>query len=529
MSSHDIHSVKERSSLSTIQVPKPYQIPVMILRIFCLLPAVIGIYNNLSKSWTYNSYDNTGVFENKSTPLVHNVALLWCVLGGYWSWIFTTSMLKRWLYYYEIHSALVRLITLTVIIWSVSAFLNSHYGLDQPIWNWMTICYILLLCNVLKITLASNPKYYSRSEDIEEPKINHKSSFVRILVLPLTIVVFITMFASLFQVGQMRRRSAELSQMRTIIPVAEKHPELPEANVRVMVFILSAWTPKAIGKRKEFRETTLKLMPDNNQQISYFYRFMLGQPPNEKVKATMGPLIEKEMKENGDILLLPTSDLYKDLSQKVYYGIEWANQYDFDYFIKTDDDIFVRWDTISKELILAGPSMRYWRGLAYWNIPPIRSEQNKNSELQYPLPIFPPYTAGALYILSRDVVHLIAGVKGPRMFVKNEDQNLGVWLFPFNILPIHDRRIQQIDVCEEDMIAKHFGDFEEEDAIGGTMYDMLDNLQNDRKMCAGFRTSVCGMCYPCHGKGNHWKDWNFNCDDVKGVTLLNPPMLTVME
>lgn len=115
------------------------------------------------------------------------------------------------------------------------------------------------------------------------------------------------------------------------------------------------------------------------------------------------------------------------------------------------------------------------------------------------------------------------------MFVKNEDQNLGIWLFPFNILPIHDRRIQQIDVCENDMIGKHFGDFGEPDAIGGTMYDMLDNLKSGRKMCHGFKTSVCGMCYPCHGKGNHWRDWNFDCDDKKGVTLLNLPQLTIME
>lgn len=161
------------------------------------------------------------------------------------------------------------------------------------------------------------------------------------------------------------------------------------------------------------------------------------------------------------------------------------------------------------------------------DIPPIRDDRNKNSELEYPLPLFPRYTAGALYILSRDVVRLIA--RGPRTFVKNEDQNLGLWLFPYNIQPILDRRIQQIDVCEDDMIAKHFGDFGEPDAIGGTMYDMLDNIQNGRRMCHGFKTVFCALCYPCHGKVNHWRDWNFDCDNEKGVTLLNMPRLTVLE
>ncbi|KAI9472232.1 MAG: galactosyltransferase-domain-containing protein [Benjaminiella poitrasii] len=523
-------STKERGSLSSFNVPRRFHLPILLLRLLCLIPAVIGVYNNLVHSSSASSFnDHSGFFQHKSTPLIHKVALLWCVLAGYWSWILTTSMLRRWLYHYELSSAIVRLITLTVINWSVSAFLSSHYGIDQPIWKWMTICIILFISNILKIRLASRPKYYSRTEDLDEPRLNHKSTFVRVLILPVTVVVFVTMFASLFQVGQMRRASGELLAQRTAMPVAQRHPDLVEAQVRVMVFILSAWTAKSLEKRKVFRETTLKLMPESNERISYFYRFIIGQPPTQKAETTMGPLIEQEMDAYGDILVLPCSDLYPDLSRKVYAAFEWANQYDFDYFVKTDDDIFVRWDTISKEMELAGRTQRYWRGLAYWNIPPIRNSENKNGELVYPLPIFPPYTAGALYILSRDVVYMIAGVQGPRMFVKNEDQNLGIWLFPFNILPIHDRRIQQIDVCEDDMIGKHFGDFGEPDAIGGTMYDMLDNLRQGRKMCHGFKTSVCGMCYPCHGKGNHWRDWNFDCDDKKGVTLLNLPQLTLME
>ncbi|OBZ85643.1 Beta-1,3-galactosyltransferase 5 [Choanephora cucurbitarum] len=514
--------MKERG-ITSLNVPKRFQMPIMALRSLCLIPSAIGIYNNLVDTFITPSSD---IFKNKSTPLIHSTALLWCLLAGYWSWILTTSMLKRWLHHYELGNAIFRLVTLIFINWSVSAYLSSYYGIDQPIWKWMTVCLIFFVSNMLKITLTSRPQH---RPETQEPRINHKSTFVRVLILPLTVVVFITMFTSMYQVAQMRRASVALSEQRMALPTFQRHPQLAEAEVRVMVFVLSAWTAKSVQKRKVFRETTLKLMPQDNQHISYFYTFILGQPPSDQVKDTVGPLIDREMREHNDILLLPCSDLYEDLSKKVYAAFEWAEQYDFDYFVKTDDDVFVRWDTISKEMELAGRTKRYWRGLAYHNIPPIRSTENKNGELVYPLPIFPPYTAGALYILSRDVVHLVAGVKGPRVFVKNEDQNLGLWLYPFNILPIHDRRIQQIDVCENDMIGKHFGDFNEPDAIGGTMYDMLDNLQNGRKMCAGFKTSVCGFCYPCHGKANHWKQWNFDCDDKKGVSLLHLPPLTIME
>ncbi|KAF7730819.1 hypothetical protein EC973_001337 [Apophysomyces ossiformis] len=445
---------------------------------------------------------------------------------GYWSWILTTSMLRRWLYHYELSNAIVRLITLTVINWSVSAFVSSYYGFDQPLWKWMTICLILLVSNVLKIILASSPKYHRKSEGNHVPApINHKSTVVRILILPLTIVVFITMLAALHQVNSMR------SSVQTAIiemPETKPFPGLRDTKVQVLVIVLSAWTPKSIERRKTFRETTLTLMPRDDPDVSYVYRFILGQPPSDRM-ATLGPEIEKENETYGDILIVDSSDLYEDLSRKVYATMVWADQYDYDYLIKTDDDIFARWDTITKELQLLGRQTRYWRGLSYWNIPPIRDANNKNSEFNYPLPVFPRYTAGALYILSRDVVHMIGVGKGPRTFVKNEDQNLGIWLYPYKMEPINDPRIQQIDACEEDMIAKHFGDFGEPDALGGTMYDMLENLKQGRKMCTGFRSSICALCYPCHGKKNHWKDWGFNCDRVKGVTLLKQPKWSIME
>ena len=75
--------------------------------------------------------------------------------------------------------------------------------------------------------------------------------------------------------------------------------------------------------------------------------------------------------------------------------------------------MFVRFDTLARELEELGPRSRYWRGLAYWcvralsapltgrNIPPIADPANKNADFAYDLPAFPPYVAGALSILSR--------------------------------------------------------------------------------------------------------------------------------
>ncbi|CAO3631705.1 unnamed protein product [Cunninghamella blakesleeana] len=472
-------------------------------------------------------------------------------------------MTRRWLYQYEVSSAVIRLIVLNALSWVITAWIYKIYGPDQPVWTWMIICTILLLSNILKIVWPTSSSGYNDkySKNRSTPPvssnnsnhannnnnngimgstlkfgkgkdIHYKSTVVRVLVLPLTVVVFITMFAMLYQIGQMRNDVAPVKMNIN----AKPHPafqkydyQKEDDHLKIMVVVLSAWTPKGLDQRKIFRETSMQLIPDPKESgVTFHVEFVIGQPPTERVRLDMHEKIEKEMERYGDVKILNTSDKYEDLSQKVYTSLEWMDEYQFDYLMKTDDDIFLRWDTISKELKALGPQQRYWQGLAYWNIPPIRNTENKNNEMNYPLPIFPPYTAGALYIISRDIVHLIAGVGGPRLFVKNEDQNLGLWLFPYNIKPIHDRRIQQIDACEEDMIAKHFGDFGEEGAIGGTRYEMLDNIREGRKMCHGFRTSVCGLCYPCHGKSTNWRGWGFDCHVTKGITLLNPPPLTLI-
>ena len=151
------------------------------------------------------------------------------------------------------------------------------------------------------------------------------------------------------------------------------------------------------------------------------------------------------------------------------------------------------------------------------NIPSVHNAEIKKAAFDYKLPVFPPFTAGVLFILSRDIISLLV-VDAPRLYTKNDDKSLGIWLFPYNIKPIHDRRIQQADVCEDDMIAKHFGENFEDDQ---SMKDMYENVINNKRMCEGFKQRFCALCYPCWGRENHWKDLNFDCDDVKGITLLN--------
>lgn len=131
-----------------------------------------------------------------------------------------------------------------------------------------------------------------------------------------------------------------------------------------------------------------------------------------------------------------------------------------------------------------------------------------------------------MHILSSDLVRQAALPGASRLFVQNEDQNLGIWLYPSGVRPIHDYRIQQGQVCEDSMIAKHFSSHYIEEA-GMDASRMYLNVRDGKPMCKDFLQKWCGVCYPgCRGRSNHWRDWGFECHKTKGCTLLNRPART---
>lgn len=151
-------------------------------------------------------------------------------------------------------------------------------------------------------------------------------------------------------------------------------------------------------------------------------------------------------------------------------------------------------------------------------MPPDALGADKSIAVDYDLPILPAYTSGTLTILSRDVIHAIVGLTTPQRFIAAEDRNLAVWLFGYDIKPIHDRRIQHGAGCENDLLAK------QTDPNG--MRALYDNVAEHRDLCTGLDTSSCSLCYSCHGKKDDWRANPFHelvCDPYKGVMLRQQP------
>jgi hypothetical protein len=145
-------------------------------------------------------------------------------------------------------------------------------------------------------------------------------------------------------------------------------------------------------------------------------------------------------------------------------------------------------------------------------------DKGTNMGVDFGLPVLPAFTSGIFYTLSRDVVKMITEFPYPQRYVDDDGVNLAIWLFGFNIEPMHDRRIQSgKDVCEKDLVAKKV-DYHPKD-----MKAMYTSISNQQSICHGFRHETCGLCYPCYEKTNNWRADNLHCDPERGVSLTKQP------
>ncbi|CAO3591932.1 unnamed protein product [Absidia cylindrospora] len=443
------------------------------------------------------------------------VATLWCALAGYWSWILMTSMIREWLYHYEVNNAIIQLLTLTVLNWSTSAFISSKGG--SPTKIWMTICFVLLICNILKLVIANSPKYHRKVEDVSSPRINLKSTAVKVLVLPLFIVTCWTMYVGIQQTNTLLYTTSQLMRHQPYLldTTASVVSTSAPASVAVMILIFSSWSTEAAERRQILRDSSLRLLSNRQSSVSVSYRFVIGQPPSAWTQSVMGASLVDESNQYHDILVVPTSDLDAHRSWKVFSALKWSMDANYDYLVKTNDDVFVRWDRLLQELALQGSQSLYWKGLVYRNMAWNFRNPKKTVNVDFGIPVLPSFTSGTLYTLSKDMVERVVQHDSTHRYSDHDDENLAFWLFGTAIQPIHDFRIQDLEnVCEEDLLAKPFT------SSPSLMKSMYDNIANQRPQCANLKIDHCAVCYPCYGKADDWRMLDLRCDHAKGVSPL---------
>ena len=290
---------------------------------------------------------------------------------------------------------------------------------------------------------------------------------------------------------------------------------------RVLVLILSDTRTGSAALRSSARSSWLGLLPVG--QVRHF--FCLGNSDSGRRESELN----REAGQYGDLVRTNVPDSYEDLSHKVFACIVHAASVvgDFDFLIKTDHDVFLRLDIIAPELadLLSRHEaerrvpLLHWQGFAYHSVPPMRDLSDKNADVSNTMLTFPPYTAGVAYILSATLVEELAAIEAPA-FLLNEDQTLGVWVEQHvlhggrRVLPVHDIRFQQWDVCNAGQIAHHF--------MTNSVRRMtlaISNMQNGKPACAIHAEKPCCLCCDCVDSRASW----FRCDE-RGAFLymLNP-------
>lgn len=277
-------------------------------------------------------------------------------------------MMRRWIFHYEMYSAIVRMITFIVITWSISAYVNSRNGPDQPIRTWMINCFILLITDIIRLSIVSDPKYHGKTANVKDPNLFLKLTVMKVLIFPMSVATCLSVFAVLYQIDLLQYTTSQLMTGEPLLDSTLRYNELAtntSATISVIVLVISSWSHASFERRQVLRKSALRLLSPHNSNINVNYRFVIGQPPSARDQLFNSAAIVKESGLNHDLIMVRSSDLEVDKSRKVFEALRWAKMMGHDYIVKSDDDVFVRWDTILNEISTMGVKPYYWRGLTY--------------------------------------------------------------------------------------------------------------------------------------------------------------------
>ncbi|KAF9284101.1 UDP-Gal betaGal beta 1,3-galactosyltransferase, polypeptide 6 [Linnemannia elongata] len=537
-----------------------------LLRILSMGPGFLGLLYSLNVARDPKLFDSIQQQQDRQVsqdigmedgiPLTRSdfwTASMYCGLSMYWAFLLTTAFTQRLLQSYRAPNVVLRISLAHLLSWVLIGIIIQSRPASQPIRPWVIITFgqALLLFAIAylpwfrtQMKLAGFPTISDRfvTNPLEDGFMGREingQSVTRFLVLPLVVVGLCSWMLIITrgqhnaqgytQQGQYQQEHGTQGGVNVqdppvpiVKPVTPGNPNTflidrqQDDRMVICMIVLSSATPQGFRNRQLFRETTLKLLPSpRNKAVVVKHRFIIGDGTVNEQN------IEQEHKVTGDLLIVNTPDTADAKSAKLYDAIKWADQLDFDYLVKTEDDVLVRMDTLSGELYKQGKKEFFWKGLVFKNVPNTRLDDMDLREM-------PKFTDGTLTTLSRDIVALLA-IPAPRYFVASSAQSLGIWLHGYGIKPVHDIRIQSgAFVCEEDLIAKHF---DNEPSIESQPRDdpikMVERINRIRaelkknKDNRNFRTQIsicdnriqkrCAMCYSCQGRASNWKLMGFDC------------------
>lgn len=213
-----------------------------------------------------------------------------------------------------------------------------------------------------------------------------------------------------------------------------------------LMAIMVSSSAKSLDRRDGIRLSWMK-----GKTSEVLLKFSIGTTdlsPDEKENLRI------EQDDHGDLLLLSDLD-DSDHTKKVLASyVELDAHYNCSYVLKCDDDTFVALDKVLSELKEKDPG----RSL-YWGYHLNRSQvprTGKDAESNWFLcNTYVPFALKFGYILSHDLVRRIASNAGGCMLYKNEGASVGVWVGPYKMQRLHDKRFRKDPNsinCKKDLV-----------------------------------------------------------------------------
>ena len=195
------------------------------------------------------------------------------------------------------------------------------------------------------------------------------------------------------------------------------------------LLILVPILPTSSGSRDLIRDTWYKGIKDSEDVMM---RFLMG------VNGLDQSLISQLLKENAthkDIVFLDNfTESVTALTNKTIALMKWASEnVNFTYMMKCDDDTYVYVDNVISELKKRQSTTRLYYGVMAMNTTPIVDPNNKWRDMTWNLStVYLPYARGGGYIISADLILLLAKQSKRLKWHLNEDVSVGSWLAAFH-------------------------------------------------------------------------------------------------
>lgn len=192
----------------------------------------------------------------------------------------------------------------------------------------------------------------------------------------------------------------------------------------------------SVGRRQALRKTWMPSDPEGLRRLEestgLAIRFVIGKTKSEQKMAEL----RSEIAEYDDFVLLDVEEEYSKLPYKTLAFFKAAyGLYDAEFYVKADDDIYLRPDRLS--LLLAKERSHSQTYLGCLKKGPVFTDP----KLKWYEPLshllgkeYFLHAYGPIYALSSDVVASLVALKNNsfRMF-NNEDVTIGAWMLAMNV------------------------------------------------------------------------------------------------